>query len=435
MPQEARRLTSWKEISAYIGRDVRTVARWERERGLPVRRVPGGRKSSVFAWTHEIDAWLASAAPSDLAMPDFQAAENADPPARPGAASFRRLLRLAGPVALLLLAFVAIVRTDWLHGAETVVGLRVEGPDVMALTATGKTAWTHHFASPMSMTTGDYTGMFDLDGDGRPEALAVLSGHNDPEGRQVFYCFSHTGELRWQVEPRDTYTFGSQTFGPPWNSVGVFPYTVGAARRLLWVTHHHTWWPGVVRMLDADGRELSRFVNPGWITSAAITATGTALLAGTSNAEESDVFAVLDDRSWPGSAPEPSTPGYRCSNCPEGRPARYFLLPRSELNRATQTPRDTSSVSPYPNSIQVQTIQVPGDAQLPSAAIVFEFSTDFRPLSARVNDAYWAWHDRLFREGRIDHPSSRCPERRGFTIREWQRGRGWSTVFVSAGDD
>ena len=30
-----QRLDSWKEIAAFLGRDERTVRRWEKERGLP----------------------------------------------------------------------------------------------------------------------------------------------------------------------------------------------------------------------------------------------------------------------------------------------------------------------------------------------------------------------------------------------------------------
>jgi excisionase family DNA binding protein len=52
------RLDSWKEIAEYLGHDVRTVIRWEREKHLPVHRVPGGRRRTVFAYTEEIEAWL-----------------------------------------------------------------------------------------------------------------------------------------------------------------------------------------------------------------------------------------------------------------------------------------------------------------------------------------------------------------------------------------
>ena len=62
MVQPAKqRLDSWKAVAEYLGRDVRTVARWEREKGLPVHRVPGGKRRAIFAYPPEIDAWLARA--------------------------------------------------------------------------------------------------------------------------------------------------------------------------------------------------------------------------------------------------------------------------------------------------------------------------------------------------------------------------------------
>ncbi len=55
-----RRLAGWKEIAAYFGRDDRTVMRWEKDRGLPVHRVPGSGKSSVYAYADELKRWLAT---------------------------------------------------------------------------------------------------------------------------------------------------------------------------------------------------------------------------------------------------------------------------------------------------------------------------------------------------------------------------------------
>lgn len=51
------RLESWKEIGAYLNRDLRTVQRWERTKGLPVRRLPGGDMARVYAFRSELDAW------------------------------------------------------------------------------------------------------------------------------------------------------------------------------------------------------------------------------------------------------------------------------------------------------------------------------------------------------------------------------------------
>jgi len=58
-PTENRRIDSWKEIAAFFGRDERTVKRWEKERGLPVHRLPGER-GGVFAWSQELTQWLNS---------------------------------------------------------------------------------------------------------------------------------------------------------------------------------------------------------------------------------------------------------------------------------------------------------------------------------------------------------------------------------------
>jgi FG-GAP-like repeat/FG-GAP repeat len=57
---QTSRLDSWKDIAAYLRRDVSTVIRWEKEKGLPVHRLAGGKRSAVFALTDEIDAWLVS---------------------------------------------------------------------------------------------------------------------------------------------------------------------------------------------------------------------------------------------------------------------------------------------------------------------------------------------------------------------------------------
>ena len=53
-------LNGWKEIAAYLGRDPRTVERWEKQRSLPVRRLPGSGRATVYALISELDGWLAS---------------------------------------------------------------------------------------------------------------------------------------------------------------------------------------------------------------------------------------------------------------------------------------------------------------------------------------------------------------------------------------
>jgi len=55
-----RRLDSWKEVASYLGRGVRTVQRWERDEGLPVHRLAHEKRGSIYAYSHEVDAWWES---------------------------------------------------------------------------------------------------------------------------------------------------------------------------------------------------------------------------------------------------------------------------------------------------------------------------------------------------------------------------------------
>jgi Tol biopolymer transport system component len=54
------RLDSWKEIAAYLKRDVTTVQRWEKREGMPVRRHVHDRLGSVYAFRSELDDWARS---------------------------------------------------------------------------------------------------------------------------------------------------------------------------------------------------------------------------------------------------------------------------------------------------------------------------------------------------------------------------------------
>jgi hypothetical protein len=57
IPLMSAALSSWKEIAAYLGKGVRTVQRWERQFGLPVRR-PNAKSHVIFALPQELDAWV-----------------------------------------------------------------------------------------------------------------------------------------------------------------------------------------------------------------------------------------------------------------------------------------------------------------------------------------------------------------------------------------
>ena len=65
LPLPGKKLDSWGEIASYLGREVRTVQRWERTEGLPVHRHEHKKKSTVYAYAGELNEWIKNRQPKD----------------------------------------------------------------------------------------------------------------------------------------------------------------------------------------------------------------------------------------------------------------------------------------------------------------------------------------------------------------------------------
>lgn len=126
-----RRLESWKEIAAYLGRDVTTVRRWEKREGLPVHRHRHDRLGSVFAYTNEVDSWCrqrSEPAPSGGAddANDSEAAESVSLPERAEPSPPRwRYIRRAAVATLIVAALGAAGATLLNHRNEAGAGRTV----------------------------------------------------------------------------------------------------------------------------------------------------------------------------------------------------------------------------------------------------------------------------------------------------------------------
>ena len=63
------RLDSWKEIAAYLKRDVTTVQRWEKREGMPVHRHLHDKMGSVYALRECSSNFTSTGAPHTLQNP------------------------------------------------------------------------------------------------------------------------------------------------------------------------------------------------------------------------------------------------------------------------------------------------------------------------------------------------------------------------------
>ncbi len=141
---ENRKLDSWKEIAAFFSRDERTVKRWEKERGLPVHRLPGTTKAGVFAYTAELSAWLKP--------PEHAAPPSAPIPAAPPAQT--RWVTIAA-LAAVALAAVAIALNYPL--ATRQVAAHVTNPEAEDLYLKGRYHWNKRTPEDLNQAVDLFT--------------------------------------------------------------------------------------------------------------------------------------------------------------------------------------------------------------------------------------------------------------------------------------
>lgn len=211
-----RRLDSWKAIAAYLDRDVRTVIRWEKERRLPVHRVPGGIRQAVFAYEHELDAWAAgktaeAEVPADSSATSSARASELIQGRTPW---YRRTVSISLGIVSLLVVGVILVG-DW-QAASTAGPLPLTRPldfarvdfsaslpkSILAADFTGDNkldlAFTNSAANTISVLPGDGAGGFgsrvDSPSGTSPERLAV--GDFDGDGKlDLAVTHSVSGDL------------------------------------------------------------------------------------------------------------------------------------------------------------------------------------------------------------------------------------------------
>jgi hypothetical protein len=168
-------LSSWKDIAAYLGVGVRTAQVWERDRSMPVRRLPGGR-GRVLASIVELEKWKRSAdsAISTDATPVTETPSAPEPafvsaspvPHTPERSRIWRTFALLAVV--LLTALAAIATHTW---NRTPLSARVDRDVLIAVDDTGRETWRKAFPYALAESTHPeiaaiHTWVGDLDGDG-----------------------------------------------------------------------------------------------------------------------------------------------------------------------------------------------------------------------------------------------------------------------------
>lgn len=462
------RLNGWKEVATHLGKGVRTVQRWEKLYGLPVHRLGGAGGEIVFAYRHELDAWLvvseqarASDARARTALADTEpaqpageprrAASNTPQPAPPtvpawaqGPPSLLRPRWRTLPATALALLAVVLSALGWMsltradprtaapQGHGMLANWRFEGHRLQVLDAEGRVAWTYPVdptVAPGWVQTARPgwlapVAIVDLDGDGPREVLLSVP-HSWPRGRWLV-CLNSDGTTRWTREPDDRQRFGDEWFSGPWHAGDFRVSARPDGTSVVWATfHHHLLFPSVLEQIAPDGRVLSRYWSNGYVDSLSeATWQGReVLLVGAANNEHKGAaLAILSRDHASGTAPA-ANPAYRCETCPPGGPTAFVVFP----------PTPVGLVRGETSSLRLAWVNADGEIVAASddtapgfgdpGTVYFTLDGFLRPRRIEVAASYSRLHDQLFEAGRLDRRYSRAEERRLVPLLRWDGSR------------
>lgn len=405
----ADELNSWKELANYLGCSVRTVQRWEAERGLPVRRLPGHR-GSVFALRAEVEQWRLGQGS------DMVSSEN------------RRVRRDWRPIAIaiaagMLVTLVALVSYANRQARPSIpVTFVLQTDAIVAIDASGRPAWT--FALPANSVPvdvgwrpaiGGWAQMVDVDGDGVSEVVALVGRHGpDTAGRLVetLYALTDRGALRWSYTPSLSVDFTSRRSSGNWRLLD-YEVVPGAG---VWVSvADHMWWPSAVEQIANDGHVTTRLYHPGNIrVLRALTTSGRTVVAAAGvNNQHAAAAVMLLDPVGVATAPDQDPATYACRGCPAATPLRYVLLGPSPLVRVANRPYNVAI------DLQVGPTLIASTYEDDLVNVLFTLTQNLDVEHAEPSDGYWSYA--------ATHPSLTKLEQtvqiRDWTVSGWRSKR------------
>lgn len=432
------RLNGWKEIAAFLGKGVRTVQRWEKEYGLPIRRLGRDGGEIIFANRTELSDWLRD---HSRLVAGRETGDRAEPMpvvrrspwlgwvaiAAVGAALFAvgwwwSALR-TGPVA------GWVVSEGRLHLRDA-RGRELASPSFEFLFHDGSYAEAENHLDRRSM-------LRDIDGDGRLELLFLaVSPH--PAPGEGFYLFNSDGTLRWSVRlpPEVSVSFAGREYAGPWH-----PYRMAEARSsggdaVFYLTFiHGSRSASILQTVDRRGRVLAKYWQNGYIETVVATewrGRPTVLVGGTNDETYRGSLAIFQDGAPSGSAP-PYNAAYVCHGCPDGYPKWFLLFPDGEI--AKLQPGGGTAVhgsawvsrtwAEGTSSLEVDVGEGPRNFENTFNAIVmYRLGSDLSLISADPTSGYEVMHRELEGAGQLDHAFDRSTD-----SRQWSPVHFWDGTW------
>ncbi len=394
-------LRSWKEIAAYLGVDVRTCYRWEDDRGMPVHRASiAEKKSPVFAYKDELDAWFKEA---------FQSTRGN------GEARKRRrkgwVLAAASLVVLAgVLSYVFFLRTP-----RQPVDFRIEGPVFIALDKYKRELWRKdtkaenlrpeqfyrdNFQFPRRSTPNILPILVirDINGDRDNEVLFALVRERDQTGEGIIFCWDRHGRELWNFPAGRLLRCPKKVFSPDYRIAGFYCRDIDGDGKLETFVEAFQApdWPCQLALLDSSGKKIGEFWNAGYLkdlTFHDINGDGREelIICGVNNEYRGGCLIIFDPKNISGGSPQ--TDDFVCEGIGPGSMLYYVRTPYVDVSEAQHNPVEG-----------LRTLEITKNGWIEATAnngLIYDFDFGLDCVQASWGNSFIMAHYELSRSGAV----------------------------------
>jgi len=406
---------SWKEIAAYLNCDIRTCLRWEKKLGLPVHRLEGGTRGSIFAYKEEIDRWISERAgkydkpgvPSDAGD------------ARPRKKRFLFNPWLLIPIHLAVWALIVVVVLAVTHKPMSRIprDFKIDGSVLAVLNKDRRELWRADtsiknlkddaaYKSRFQRKTRNsdqmpeypWIGFTDINRDGRLETIFVTKTLDEFQEGEIL-CYNDRGDKLWRFKAGREQVIGGQPFSADYRIGGFDTFDLGQDDRsevILFATHKPD-FPCQLVVLSADGRQLGEYWNPGHINDfnfADLNGDGRAelIICGVNNEYGRGFLAIFSAARISGTSPQVHEE-FRFKDLKSGSENFYVLIPRTDADAGDYPVDACNSVSLLENKeISVSSAR---------SGLYYEFSFGLEPLRVRTSHTFQVLHKKAVEANKV----------------------------------